>query len=259
MLGARAIITIRAVSALVFTVLTMPILAHANTTTNDQNGSWGDYKFICPADSATLTPITELAATGEHDTFLSLFKEYDPEGFAILSNPELADKTVWAPVDSAFEKSSDLIYQLDSAEIKEILGYHISPPRSNPSGDYPIVTPRYIADQENMKNRTRTGVLTGSDQRTVTKKTENRLYIEEIQILPTSWCTAAGSIFSIDGVILDVAPPSFVEKTYNKLIRLLFYPPSSFFIYSLFGSTVLSSTIYWTYRKFKRRKRIKER
>ena len=54
-----------------FTVLTMPILAHANTTTNDQNGSWGDYKFVCPADSATLTPITVLAATGEHNTFLS--------------------------------------------------------------------------------------------------------------------------------------------------------------------------------------------
>jgi uncharacterized surface protein with fasciclin (FAS1) repeats len=258
MLGARAKTIIRAVSALVFTALTMPILAHANTTTNDQNGSWGDYKFVCPADSATLTPITVLAATGEHSTFLSLFEEYDPEGFAILSDPGLADKTVWAPVDSAFEKSSDLINQLDSAEIKEILGYHISPPRSNPSGKYPIVTPRYIADQEDIKNRTRTGVLTGSDQRTVTRKTENRLYIEEIQILPTSWCTAAGSIFSIDGVILDVVPPNFVEKTYNKLIRLLFYPPSSVFIYSLFGSTVLSSTIYWTYRKFKRRKRIKE-
>jgi hypothetical protein len=220
--------------------LAAPAAGASELQVDGEVNSWGKYEFLCPADSSNLTPVSVLGATGDHDVFLELFEEYDPEGFAILSDPELADKTVWAPVDSAFEAIASAVDGLDTSQIKEILGYHISPPRSDPSGAYPVITPRFLADGGELKFRTRTGVLTGSDQRTMTSTQGEILVIEGVEIRPTSWCTAAGSVFSLNEVIVDVQPPGFLEKTYNQLIRILFYDDIRFFIYSLVGSVFIS-------------------
>jgi hypothetical protein len=198
--------------------------------------------------------VSVLTATGNHDLFLELFEEYDPEGFAILSDPVLADKTVWAPVDTAFESVAEDLENLEADQIKEVLGYHISPPRSDPSGAYPVLTPSFLADEGELKHRTRTGVLTGSDQRTLTATQGEILLIEGIEILPTSWCVAAGSVFSITAVILDVQPPGFIEKSYNQLIRILFYDDIRFFIYSLGGAIVIGSGVSLVLGRLKKRK-----
>lgn len=123
-----------------------------------------DYWFICENDGLGLDVVEVLQATGDHTTFLDLLSRYDPEGFAILSDTERADKTVWAPTDAAFLAVSDSLSSLSDEEIKAILGYHISPPRRAPGGSYPIVTPWVLIDAEQMNHRTRTGVLTESDQ-----------------------------------------------------------------------------------------------
>lgn len=43
-----------------------------------------------------------LQAIGDHTMLLDLPSRYDPEGFAILSDAEIADKTVCAPTVAAF-------------------------------------------------------------------------------------------------------------------------------------------------------------
>ena len=234
--------------------ITSPATGATMLQADGESGNWGSYEFICPTDPSALTPISVLAETGKHDVFLELFEKYDPEGFAILSDPLLADKTVWAPEDSAFESITGDLENLNAAEIKEVLGYHISPPRSDPSGAYPVLTPSFLAESGELKHRTRTGVLTGSDQRTLTSTQGSILVIEGIEILQTSWCVAAGSVFSINEVILDVEPPGFIEKTYNQLIRILFYDDIRFFIYSLGGSLVIGAGVSLVLGRIKKRK-----
>lgn len=236
--------------------LIFPAAAGSSTElqANDSSNTWGYYEYVCPTNSSGLTPVRVLAATGNHALFLELFEQHDPEGFAILSDPLLADKTVWAPTDEAFESIAGTLDALDSAEVKEILGYHISPPRSDPSGAYPVLTPRFLADGGELKHRTRTGVLTGSDQRTVTTIQGERLVIEGIEVRPTAWCTAAGSVFSLSEVIVEVEPPGLIEKTYNQAIRILFYDDIRFFIYSLGGSIVASTAVYLVWGRIKKKK-----
>lgn len=236
--------------------LGLPIAASGSDElqANQSSNAWGKYEYICPVGASALTPVDVLAVTGKHTVFLELFEKFDPEGFAILSDPLLADKTVWAPTDGAFESIAGTLDALESAEVKEILGYHISPPRSDPSGAYPVLTPRFLADGGELKHRTRTGVLTGSDQRTLTTTQGDMLLIEGINILPTSWCTAAGSVFSLNEVIVDVEKPGLIEKTYNQAIRILFYDDIRFFIYSLGGSIVASTAVYLVWARIKKNK-----
>jgi hypothetical protein len=241
-------------SATLFMTATSPALGANLLEADGESKNRGKYEFLCPSDASNLTPISVLDATGDHELFLELFEKYDPEGFAILSDPMLADKTVWAPTDAAFEAIASDLDKLGEAQIKEILGYHISPPRSDPSGAYPVLTPSFLAEQGELKHRTRTGVLTGSDQRTLTATQGEMLVIEGIEILPTSWCVAAGSVFSIAEVILDVQPPGFIERTYNQLIRILFYDDIRFFIYSLSGSMVIGVGVSLVLGRLKKRK-----
>lgn len=227
--------------------------AQADSGATGGLSDWEGYEFACPSETSSLSPVSVLEASGNHQLFLELLEEHDPEGLAILSDPKLGDKTVWAPVDSAIEESTKALSLLDSAGIKKVLGYHISPPRRSPFGAYPIVTPGFIAKAEAIVNRTRTGVLTGSDQRTITKRIGTDLFVEEVLILPTSWCTAAGSVFSIDGVILDVVSPGFLEKNYNRMIQILFYDDSRFIIWPTAGAIMLSQVVFLVFRKLKRR------
>jgi len=175
--------------------------------------------------------------TGDHTTFLDLFSRYDPEGFAILSNAELADKTVWAPTDAAFLAVGGDLSTMADEEIAAVLGCHVSPPRRAPGGSYPIVTPEFLVSAEQMNHRTRTGVLTTSDQRTRTSVADGVLMIGNARILGTAWCTEAGSVISIDTVIMDVAPPSVLIWTIHRIVRILFYDDIRFVIYSTVGAT----------------------
>lgn len=76
------------------------------------------YRFVCDDGGAGLHLVDVLRATGEHTTFLALMQEHDPEGFEILADVALADKTVWAPTDDAFAT-------LDLARIDEWLRAHV--------------------------------------------------------------------------------------------------------------------------------------
>ena len=128
-------------------------------------------------------------------------------------------------------------------EVKAVLGYHISPPQSRPNGDYDIITPDYLISNNPETFRTRTGVLTGSDQRITSTYENNTLLIETIEILPTAWCTQAGSIFSINQVLLSVEPPSALTKLWNSLVRTLLYDDIRFVIYSTIGAIAFGSII----------------
>lgn len=113
-----------------------------------------EYRFVCDNEGAGQSAVLVLLATGNHTTFLDVFSRYDPEGFAILSDTELADKTVWAPTDAAFLAIRGDLSTMSHEEIKATLGYHISPPRRAPGGSYPIVTPEFLIDAEQMTHRT---------------------------------------------------------------------------------------------------------
>jgi uncharacterized surface protein with fasciclin (FAS1) repeats len=93
------------------------------------------YRFVCENEGAGRSAVDVLLATGNHTTFLDLFSWYDPEGFAFLSDAELADKTVYAPTDAAFLAVGGDLSTMSPEEIAAILGYHVSPPRRAP-GDH---------------------------------------------------------------------------------------------------------------------------
>ena len=180
-------------------------------------------EFICPDSGAGLSAVDVLQSTGEHDVFLNYLSEYDPEGYEILTDPAASDKTIWAPTDAAFAKRGEAPESASPEEIKAVLGYHITPPRRTPEGDYPIVTFEYLADGVQIIHQTRTGILTESDQR-VRTKFENGVYtVQDIPLGSTAWCTQAGSIFTIDTVITDVATPSWFERILGQAIYIVFF------------------------------------
>ena len=100
----------------------------------DAETTGGAYEFVCDDGGRGTSVVDVLRATGEHETFLDLLSQHDPEGFEILTDPVLSDKTVWAPTDAAFSALGDAVSALSDAEIKDVLGYHITPPRRTPEG-----------------------------------------------------------------------------------------------------------------------------
>lgn len=182
-----------------------------------------EVQFICENSGVGLSAVDVLSATGEHDVFLEYLSEFDPEGYQILTDPELSDKTIWAPTNEAFAKLGDAPASASPEEIKAVLGFHITPPRRTPEGDYPIITFDYLADGGQIIHQTRTGILTESDQRVSTKFEDGRYTVEGVQIGPTAWCTQTGSIFTIDEVITEVATPSWFESALGSAIYLLFF------------------------------------
>jgi uncharacterized surface protein with fasciclin (FAS1) repeats len=211
------------------------------------------YRFVGNNDGQGLSVVDVLRMTGDHSVFLDLFERYDPEGLAILADPELADKTVWAPTDDAFAAVRDEFATMVNEEIKAILGYHISPPRRAPGGAYPIVTPEFLIDAGRMVHRTRTGVLTGSDQRPESTVVDGIIMIEGAQVLGTAWRTQTGSVFSLDAVIMDVEPASLPVRIIRRLIRILFYEDIRFFIYSLTASLLVSFVIFGVVSRMRKR------
>lgn len=183
-------------------------------------------EFICPESGVGLSAVDVLQTTGEHDVFLDYLRAYDPEGYEILADPAASDKTIWAPTDAAFAKLGNAPQSASPEEIKAVLGYHITPPRRTPEGDYPIVTFEYLDDGGQIIHQTRTGILTESDQR-VRTKVENGVYtVQDIPLGSTAWCTQAGSIFTIDTVITDVAIPSWFERILGQAIYIVFFQNS---------------------------------
>lgn len=196
-------------------------------------------EFICPNSGAGLSAVDVLQATGEHDVFLNYLSEYDPEGYEILTDPAASDKTIWAPTDAAFAKLGDAPESASPEEIKAVLGYHITPPRRTPEGDYPIVTFDYLADGGQIIHQTRTGILTESDQRVRTKLEDGVYTVQDIPLGSTAWCTQTGSIFTIDTVITDVATPSWLERILGQAIYILFFQNPLVSAIVALGSVVL--------------------
>jgi uncharacterized surface protein with fasciclin (FAS1) repeats len=205
------------------------------------------YQFVCDDGGRGTSVVDVLRATGEHETFLALFSRYDPEGFEILSDPVLADKTVWAPTDAAFRALGGAVSALSDGEIKAVLGYHITPPRRTPEGPYPIITPEYLLDSGEVVHQTRTGILTGSDQRVRTRATDGVLTVEDSTIAPTSWCTQTGSVFSIDAVITDASATTMTERV---IYHLFFKSP----ILALTGLGVLVAGVVVLLRRRRTRR-----
>lgn len=117
-------------------------------------------------------------------------------------------------------------------------GYHISPPLNRSNGEYPIINFDYIRESKSVTYRTRTVVLTGSDQR-ITSTYEYDVYtVENATILSNAHCTQEGSVFSIDQVITNVDYPSWFTKLGYQTARILFYDDIRFVIYSTLGSAV---------------------
>ena len=220
----------------------------------DGEASGEEYRFICDNEGAGRSVVDVLLATGDHNTFLDLFSRFDPEGLAILSDTELADKTVWAPTDAAFLAIRGDLSAMSHEEITAILGYHVSPPRRAPGGSYPIVTPEFLINAQQMNHRTRTGVLTTSDQRTRTLVADGMLMIEDARILGTAWCTEAGSVFSIDAVIMDVPPPSVLIWTIHRIVRILLYDDIRFVIYSTVGAVLIGFVMSGLIKRLKNAK-----
>jgi hypothetical protein len=180
-------------------------------------------EFICPDGGVGLSAVDVLQATGQHDVFLDYLSEYDPEGYEILTDPAASDKTIWAPTDTAFAKLGDAPDSASPEDIKAVLGYHITPPRRTVEGDYPLVTFEYLADGGQIIHQTRTGILTESDQRVRTSVADGVYTVEGIPLGPVAWCTQAGSIFSIDTVITEVATPSWFERILGQAIYVIFF------------------------------------
>lgn len=207
------------VIAICWFAATAPAVHAGNAPASVDAETTGGYQFVCEDGGRGASVVDVLRATGEHDTFLDFLSRYDAEGFEILSDPLLSDKTVWAPTDAAFDALGDDVSALSDAEIKEVLGYHITPPRRTPDGPYPIITPEYLLDGGEVVHQTRTGILTGSDQRVRTRANDGVLTVEDSTIARTSWCTQTGSVFSIDAVITDASATSLAER----VIYILFF------------------------------------
>lgn len=199
-------------------------------------------EFVCVDGGAGLSAVDVLEATGEHGEFLRYFQEFDPEGYEILSDPALADKTIWAPTDAAFAALGDAPNALSPEDIKAVLGFHISPPKRTPEGPYPIITFDYLAENGQVIFQTRTGVLTNSDQR-VRATVDNGVYtVEGRGIQPTAWCTQAGSVFAIDEVITDVPVAGWAERTLGLAIYYAFF---EYPYLTILAALVLIGVVIW--------------
>lgn len=214
-----------------------------------------NHTFICVNEGEGLSTIDVLESTGQHTRFLELLMTHDQEGYEILTSPELSDKTIWAPIDAAFETIEMQLNQLSSSEIKEVLGYHISPPLSQPNGVYPIITFEYLRENGSVTYRTRTGVLTESDQRITSTYQEGVYKIENATLLDTAYCNQAGSIFLIDQVITDVEPPSFFTKLGYRAVRILFYEDIRFTIYAVGAGVMIGPIVSFIISKYKKKKK----
>lgn len=99
-------------------IVTVPAVAGAAAAATS---SAAEYRFVCPDGGAGLDIVDVLEATGEHGTFLDLLRRFDPEGLTILSDVELADKTVWAPTDAAFLALGDTLVSLSDEQVTAVL------------------------------------------------------------------------------------------------------------------------------------------
>ena len=209
-------------------------------------------EFVCPSGGSGVSAVDVLEATGEHGLFLDYLRTYDAEGYAILTDPALSDKTIWAPTDSAFAALGDAPESASPEEIKAVLGFHITPPRRTVEGDYPIITFDYLAEGGQIVHQTRTGILTGSDQRIRTVAEDGRYSVEGIRLKPVAWCTEAGSVFAIDEVIVDVAAPSWWESALGLAIyyAIFQYP----YITVLAGVVLVSGAVVLILRWSRRRR-----
>lgn len=240
-----------AVVASCFLALTLSPLTGSAAWAKDQA-----YEFSCEGGGIGLDLVSVLESTGEHDKFLELMSQRDPEGFSILADVALADKTIWAPTDAAFSKIGADLDALSGEQVKEILGNHISPPRRTPWGDYSIVTPEFLLSEGELTHRTRTGVLSGTEQRIRSSVVDGKIRIENATVLPMSWCAEGGSVFSIDSVITEVKTPSSIQQFGYRLERTMFYDDSRFIIWPTIFFAMLGVMISTLIRRFTSRKRL---
>lgn len=238
--------------SLVTAALVSVVLSWGLTSTSAHAAEQEDHTFVCDNSGEGLSAVDVLRATGQHGQFLDYLNAYDPEGYKILTSPALSDKTIWAPTDEAFAKLGAAPDSATPDEIKAVLGFHITPPRRTPDGDYPIITFDYLSDGGQIVHQTRTGILTDSDQRVRTKEENGVFTVEGAQIGSTAWCTQAGSIFSIDTVITEVATPNWFERTLSMIIYVtLFQYPYMTGAFVL-GALVLAGLLILVVRRARR-------
>lgn len=208
-LGAASAVALACLVSLATPAHASQQVAVPETVSDASNGA---YEYLCDDFGDRVSAVDVLEAAGDHNTFLDLLRTYDPEGFEILADPALEFQTVWAPTDDSFAAFDDILSTLPDEEITAILGYHVSPTREDRDGGYSTVTPTSLALDGTVAHQTRTGILTGSDQRVRTTMRNGVLTVQGAHILATSWCTESGSVFAINTVIMEAPPLSVGER-----------------------------------------------
>lgn len=238
--------------SLVRAALFSVVLSWGLTSTSAHAFEQEGHTFVCENSGEGLSAVDVLRATGDHGQFLDYLKTYDPEGYRILTSPALSDKTIWAPTDEAFAKLGDAPDSATPDEIKSVLGFHITPPRRTPDGDYPIITFDYLSDGGQIVHQTRTGILTDSDQRVRTKEENGVFTVEDVRIGSTAWCTQAGSVFSIDTVITEVATPSWFERALGMIIYVMVFQYPHVTGALALGAVILAGLLILVWRRARR-------
>jgi hypothetical protein len=107
---------------------------------------------------------------------------------------------------------------------------------------------------EEFVHRTRTGVLSGTEQRIRSRVVDGELRIEGARILPTAWCAEAGSVFAIDAVITEVDVPSLPARVGYRLVRALLSDDVRFVVRPTVGAVIIGSVVSLLMRRSGRRR-----
>lgn len=114
------------------------------------------------------------------------------------------------------------------------------------------MTPAFLLAEGEVAHRTRTGVLSGTEQRVRSTVVDGELRIEGARILPTALCAEAGSVFAIDAVLTDVAVPSLPAQVGYRLVRALLYDDVRFVIWPTVGGVIIGGVISLLVRRSRR-------
>ena len=95
------------ISGVIGSVASFALCAVLPTGVAAATGDAQSVEFVCPNDGVGLSAVDVLEATGEHGVFLDYLRTYDAEGYEVLTDPALSDKTIYAPTDAAFAALGD--------------------------------------------------------------------------------------------------------------------------------------------------------
>lgn len=82
---------------------------------------------------------------------------------------------------------SDVLLLIENVKVKAILSDYITSPTRTPDGTCSIIAAQLFAESVEIVHQTRTGILTGSDQRVRTRVYDRVYTVEDSPLMGTSW------------------------------------------------------------------------